>query len=313
MSPGTALITGAGGQDGRLLTRLLRGEGWRVLAAARAGSGPSEADAAVPWPDDEPRTWRQRLDEHRVGVIYHLGGMTFSPDCEADPAAATAALALRTAQVLDAAAAAADPPRVVLASSCEIFGRPERSPQDERTPIVPRTVYGCAKAFAHQLAQWYRERRGLFAANAILYPHESPLRRGPFLSRKVVQATMAASRGSRTPLVLGNLDAKRDWTDAEDIVRGLACIAAHHRADDWILASGRTHRVRDWCAHAYARFGLDWTAHVVTDPALMRTEGIRVVGDAGKARRELGWEPRIGFGAMLDRLLDAETQATASR
>jgi GDPmannose 4,6-dehydratase len=205
----------------------------------------------------------------------------------------------------------ARPVRFVQASSAEIFGDAP-APQSERTPIAPTSPYGAAKAFAHHAVVVYR-RAGLPASNAILYNHESPRRPAQFVTRKITSAVARIAQGSDEVLALGDLEARRDWGFAGDYMRALTLIAAHPEPGDFIVASGTSHRVRDFVAAAFAHVGIeDWAPHVSVDPAFLRPTEVREQrGDASVARTLLGWEPTLSFAELVAAMVDADLKALA--
>jgi GDPmannose 4,6-dehydratase len=303
----TALITGAAGQDGLLLGGLLKSKGYRIIAAVLPGSGQQvEGAEAVEWPAEDQQAMTGVIARFAPDEIYNLAAMSFSPACEADPVAATDILGMSVLRLLEAMRQAAPRARLFQASSSEMFGSPAEDIQDETTPLVPRTVYGMAKVLAHRMCGWYRERHGLFACCGILYAHESPLRGEQFLSRKVARAAARIARGLDRELVLGNVEAERDWTDARDTVQGMWSMLQAKNADDYILASGCRHTVADMCATAFARVGLDWRSHVRSDPALIRKEPRGLCGNPRRAYERLGWKPARSFQDMVWSMVDAE-------
>ncbi len=308
----TALITGAAGQDGRLLCDLLRAKGYRIVGAIAPGSSVAmDGVEMVSWPSQDQDGMARLIEESRPDEIYNLAAMSFSPACEVDPVAATEILSLSVVRLLEAVRRTAPATRVFQASSSEMFGRPVRSPQDEGTPLEPLTVYGMAKAHAHRMCGWYRRRYGMFVCCGILYAHESPLRAEHFLSRKVARAAARIAYGLERELVLGRLDSERDWTDASDVVRGMWSMLQAPSPDDYILASGRLHTVADLCATAFARVGLDWHMKVRSDPSLVRDDPRGICGDATRACERLGWRPERSFQDMVWSMVDAEMAACA--
>jgi GDPmannose 4,6-dehydratase len=211
---------------------------------------------------------------------------------------------LETARRLD------DSIRVLQASSSEIFGQPRESPQSEETPLAPVTPYGAAKAYGHFLVGCYRRQYGLHASSGILYNHESPRRPVDFAPRKIARAAAAISLGLESEVELGTLDARRDWGYAGDYVRALWLALRQPEPDDYVIATGETHSVRELAEIAFGHVGLDWREHVRVDESLARgaTELHDVVGDPTKARERLGWEPSVDFGALVRLLVDADLE-----
>jgi GDPmannose 4,6-dehydratase len=193
---------------------------------------------------------------------------------------------------------------VLQASSAEVFGAAETSPQDESTPYRPRSPYGAAKAFADFLVASYRERRGLHASSAILFNHESPLRPPSFLPSKVAHGVRAIAAGREVELALGNLRARRDWGYAPEYVDAMSRMLQQDEPGDYVIATGEAHSVEELVAAAFAYAGLDWREHVRVDESLVRPEDAQIVGDASKARRVLGWEPTVTFDELVRLLVD---------
>jgi len=309
-----ALITGVGGQDGWYLAHDLHAAGVEVWGTTRSGQLPSDLAFVHPAPPADLRdgsSLERAVAGVRPDAIYHLAAQSSVAASWTDPVATGDISGLGTARLLEAVRRRRPSARVVVAASLEMFGEPERAPQDETTPIRPLSPYGAAKAYAYHLAHVFRRRSGLFVAVAILGNHESPRRSPAFVSAKIVRGAVAIARGEATELRLGNLAARRDWGYAADYVRALPLIVAQPDPEDFVVATGEDHAVHDWCERAFARVGLDWRDHVVVDRALWRPEGpVPLVGDPLKARRLLGWEPTVRFPDLVDLLVDAEWQRT---
>ena len=200
--------------------------------------------------------------------------------------------------------------RVYQASSSEMYGQVAETPQSETTPFLPRSPYGCAKAFAHNLAVNYRESYGLHVSCGILFNHESPRRGETFVTRKIAAAAARISAGRQQRLYLGNLDARRDWGHAADYVRAMWMMLQQDEPDDYVIATGRSHSVEQFCERAFAHVGLDYSDHVEIDPRYYRPAEVDLLqGDASKARRVLGWEPQVTFEDLVDEMVRAELQA----
>ena len=312
-----ALITGIGGQDGSLLAELLLERGYAVAGVVRPGADPYdnlepirgrvellEADLL------DEGSLRAALERFGPVEVYNLAAPSFVPASWARPVV-TAELAAVGATALLEAIRAVDPAiRFYQASSSEIFGEPRESPQTEETPLEPVTPYGVAKAYAHFIVHSYRRRYGLFACSGILYNHESPRRPLDYLPRKVAHGAAAISLGLHDELVLGDLDARRDWGYAGDYVRAMWLMLQRDEPGDYVVASGKDHSVRDLVRCAFERVGLDWQRYVRVDPALQRgkAELHRLVGDATRARERLGWEPEVGFEELVRMLVDADLE-----
>jgi GDPmannose 4,6-dehydratase len=310
-----ALITGITGQDGSYLAELLLGAGYDVagvvrrpvdqdlsrLAAVRDRISLVQGDLLA------PETLRDALEAVRPHELYHLAAPTFVPASWEEPGEVLQAIAVGTAELLSAARRLDPEMRVYVATSSEIFGDAGESPQHERSPMRPRSPYGVAKLGAHGLVGALRERFGTFAVSGITYNHESPRRPAHFLPRKVTRGAAAIALGLEDELVLGDLSAVRDWSHAADIVRGAWLALRADAARDYVLASGVGRTVGDLVEVAFAAAGVDPEGRIRVDPAFVRPpEETPPVGDPSRARRELGWEPRIGFEAMIAEMVDAD-------
>jgi GDPmannose 4,6-dehydratase len=310
-----ALITGISGQDGSYLAELLLEEGYDVagmvrrpvdqdlsrLAAVRDRISLVQGDLLA------PETLRDALEAVRPHELYHLAAPTFVPASWEEPGEVLQAIAVGTGELLSAARRLDPEMRVFVASSSEIFGDAGASPQHERSPMRPRSPYGVAKLAAHGLVGALRERFGTFAVSGITYNHESPRRPAHFLPRKVTRGAAAIALGLEDELVLGDLSAVRDWSHAADIVRGAWLALRADTARDYVLASGVGRTVGELVAVAFAAAGVDPEGRIRVDPAFVRApDPTPPVGDPSRARRELGWEPRIGFEAMIAEMVEAD-------
>jgi GDPmannose 4,6-dehydratase len=306
-----ALVTGVSGQDGSYLAALLVERGYEVVGLGR-GSGASVPDGVSALTGDllAPATLRAAVHDARPDELYHLAAPTFVPDSWEDPTETVAAIATATATLL-AAAREVDPAmRVWVSTSSEVFGDAGESPQTERSPMRPRTPYGAAKLAAHGLVGAMRERWGLFACSGLTYNHESPRRPERFLTRKVTRGAAAINLGLESELVLGDLDAVRDWSHAADVVRAAWLALQAPEPDDYVIASGVGRTVRDFAAAAFAALDLDWEAHVRVDPALVRApDPVALVGDPARARERLGWTPERSFDDLVAEMVAADLAA----
>jgi GDPmannose 4,6-dehydratase len=310
-----ALITGVGGQDGSLLTELLLEAGYEVVGLVRPGAPPYENLTPL----------EQRIELHEADLlnqtslvqalraarpteVYNLAAPSFVPESWGRPVQTAEFAAVGATSLLEAIRLFDPEIRFYQASSSEIFGDPTEVPQTEETPLAPVTPYGVAKAYAHFSARSYRHRYGLYACSGILYNHESPRRPLRFLPRKVANGAAAISLGLEQELVLGDLDARRDWGYAGDYVRAMWLMLQQEEPDDYVVASGEAHSVRELVQCAFARVGLDWQEHVRVDPELQRgkAELHRLVGNPAKARARLGWEPEVDFTNLVHLLVDAD-------
>jgi GDPmannose 4,6-dehydratase len=314
----SALITGITGQDGGYLAERLVGEGVTVHGMVHDGD-PHVADLLSRVPSVVLHTGDLTDEESLARVVtdsapdevYNFAGISsvaFSwerPVLTADVTAMGAARLLE--QVWQHQERTGTAVRFVQASSAEIFGDALVSPQDESTPLAPTSPYGASKAFGHQLVAVYRG-RGLHAVSTILYNHESPRRPPTFVTRKITRAAARIAQGLENELVLGNLDARRDWGWAPDYVDAMVRAARHTSAGDYVVATGEARTVREYVAAAFARAGVsDWEDRVRVDPAFFRPVDAAVqVGDASKARRELGWAPTVTFEELVGRMVDTD-------
>ena len=312
-----ALITGIGGQDGPYLADVLHAAGTEVWGLTSSGRIPLTLPfvrAAPPANVRDQDALERAVAAARPDEVYHLAARSSVVESWDDPAATGDVTGLGTARLLEAVRREAPSARVFVASSSEVFGEPERAPQDEATPIRPVSPYGAAKAYAHHLARIHRRRYGLHVAVGILYNHESPRRPPTFVTRKITRGAVAIARGDQRELRLGNLEARRDWGFAGDYARAMRLVLAHPIPEEFVIATGETHTVREWCQLAFARIGLDYREHVVSDPALWRpAEPVPLVGDSSKARDVLGWAPTVSFEQLVERMVDAEMGKGALR
>ncbi len=320
MSGGRALVTGVTGQDGSYLAERLVAEGWEVHGLVRAGSGPVPTGVRPHVGDlAEPDLFDRLLREVAPDVVHHLAGVSSVAQSWAEPARTADLTAAPVARLLAAVAAVpGGGPRTVLACSAEVFGATTTSPQDERTPVAPASPYGAAKAYALHLGAVYRQ-AGHHVGSAVLYNHESPRRPTSFVTRKTTSTVAAIARGREDVLRVGNLDARRDWGWAPDHVDAMVRMAAAETPDDYVVATGRGHTVRELVAAAFAAAGVGRWEHLVqVDPRFFRpVDGVDLVGDASRARDRLGWAPTVAFEEVVARmvaadlaLLDAGTGAT---
>jgi len=315
------LITGVTGQDGGYLAERLLADGDEVIGTARAPEGALEA-AGLGHLDGrvtllradllEPATIRRAVAEAAPDEIYHLAAPTFVPDSWDDPTEVTAAIATGTAALLAAAGTLASAPRVLVTSSSEIFGDAGVSPQSESAPMRPRSPYGVAKLAAHGLVGALRARHERFLVSAITFNHESPRRPLRFLPRKVSAGVAEIARGRAEHLVLGDLGAVRDWSDARDVVDGFVLALRHERPDDYVFGSGVGRTVGELVDAAFAAAGIarttpDGRDRVEVDPRFVRPpERWPPIADPAKAREQLGWRPRRGFEQMVGEMVAAD-------
>jgi GDPmannose 4,6-dehydratase len=308
----TVLITGVGGQDGTLLAHHGNSRGWATWGVVGPGTSPADQEMLADLPGmtlveadlADLGTCRRLIADIRPDIVFHLAAISSVGQSWTDPLDtaqinAMASLALM-AECLELTNNGGLEVRFVNASSGEIFAGADDVPQSERTALAPLSPYGASKAFAHMMATVFRA-RGLRASNAILYNHESPLRPETFVTRKITAGVAAIAAGKQQTLRLGNLEARRDWGWAADYVDCLIRIALHDKADDFVVATGKSHSVRDFVSVAFGAAGIkDWDSYVTIDTSLVRpADSVELVGDASKARSELDWRPTIAFDQIV--------------
>jgi GDPmannose 4,6-dehydratase len=323
MSARRALIIGIAGQDGSYLAELLLSQGYEVHGAVRQPVSTTFANL-------EPV--RGALELHQADVldelslvdllsasrpheVYNLAAPSFVPMSWRQPVLTAEFAAVGVTAMLEALRRVDPSIRFYQASSSEIFGEPREVPQTEQTPLAPVTPYGVAKAYGHFITRSYRHRYGLHASSGILYNHESPRRPLEFVTRKVCHAAASISLGLQHELELGDLDARRDWGFAGDFVRAMWLLLQQDEPDDYVIATGRAHSVRELVEIAFDRVGLDWHDYVRVDDALKRgrAELHDLVGDAAKARDTLGWAPSVDFEGLVHLLVDADFERLRAR
>ena len=307
-----ALITGITGQDGGYLTELLQQRGYEVVGLMRPGSesAPPAGARTVRGDLGDPESLRAAVLDTTPDELYHLAAPTFVPASWKDPAGTLALVGGATATLLQATREIDGGVRTLVASSGEIFGAADVSPQNERTPMRPRSPYGVAKVAAYGLVDTLRHKHGIHASSAIAYNHESPRRPERFLPRKVSRAAAAIKLGLQDEVSLGDLGAVRDWCHARDVVRGYWLMLQQDEPGDYILAGGTGRTVAELVDAAFACVGLDPAEHVRVDERLVRpSEGMPSVGDTTRARERLGWEPETRFEAMIEEMVQADLAA----
>src|SRR3954453_11961366 len=311
----TALITGITGQDGSYLAEFLLAKGYRVVGVVRRSSTtPYERIAHLV--DRLELASADLLDQTSLtdvvhdtkpDEIYNLAAQSFVQTSWTQPVLTGEFTALGVTRVLEAMKKAAPTARLYQASSSEQFGKVVETPQRESTPFYPRSPYGVAKVYGHWITVNYRESFGLYAVSGILFNHESERRGLEFVTRKVTHATAAIKLGLQDELVLGNLDAQRDWGYAKDYVEAMWLMLQEDEPTDYVIATGEVHSVKDLVDVAFDHVGLDPAQHVQTDPKFMRPAEVEhLVGDASRARERLGWEPRTSFEEMIHLMVDAD-------
>jgi len=321
MTRKTALITGITGQDGSYLAEFLLGLGYRVVGMVRRTSTVNfdrirhiqDAIEIVQGDLLDQSSLMEILREHQPDEVYNLAAQSFVPTSFSQPVLTGEFTALGVTRLLEAIRHVKPDARFYQASSSEMFGKVVEVPQRETTPFHPRSPYGVAKVYGHWITVNYRESYGLFACSGILFNHESPRRGLEFVSHKVTHAAARIKLGLQHELRLGNLDARRDWGYAGDYVRGMWLMLQQDQPDDYVLATGETHSVRELCEVAFGHLGLNWQDYVVVDPKYYRPAEVDLlIGDASKAGRVLGWEPQVSFDQLVRMMVDADLRALES-
>ena len=312
-----ALITGITGQDGSYLAEFLLEKGYAVFGMVRRSSSPNTAriehllDRVILKPADllDQLSLLRLIDEVRPHELYNLAAMSFVPASWDQPMLTGEFNAQGVTRMLDAVRRVDPAIRFYQASSSEMFGKVREVPQTELTPFYPRSPYGVSKVFAHYITVNYRESYNLFAVSGMLFNHESPRRGLEFVTRKVTDGVARIKLGLAEHLAMGNLDAHRDWGFAGDYVRAMWLMLQEDRPDDYVIATGVSHSVRELVEIACGRVGLDWQKHVRVDPELLRPAEVdHLLGDASKARKQLGWVPSVDFTQLIEMMVDADMQ-----
>ncbi|HEY7024450.1 MAG TPA: GDP-mannose 4,6-dehydratase [Candidatus Limnocylindrales bacterium] len=311
----TALVTGITGQDGSYLAELLLEQGYRVVGMTRRSSTETLERIAhivdrveiVQGDLLDQASLVEALRDIKPVEVYNLGAQSFVPTSWNQPVLTGEVTGLGVTRLLEAIRQVNPEIRFYQASSSEMFGKVLETPQTETTPFYPRSPYGVAKVYAHHLTVNYRESYNIFAVSGICFNHESPRRGMEFVTRKVTDAAARISLGMASELRMGNLDANRDWGFAGDYVRAMWLMLQQDTATDYVIASGVTHTVRDLCDIAFKAVGLDYEEHVVTDPAFIRPAEVdRLLGDATRAERDLGWRPEVSFEQLVAMMVESD-------
>jgi len=317
-----ALITGITGQDGSYLAELLLSEGYEVSGMVRRAS--TETFDRIGHFKDQVTLHQadlldqfsivKILDEVQPDEVYNLAAMSFVPTSWSQPVLTGEFTALGVTKVLEAMRMVCPKARFYQASSSEMFGKVLETPQTENTPFYPRSPYGVAKAYGHFITVNYRESYDLFAVSGILFNHESPRRGKEFVTRKITDAVARIKQGSLKELRMGNLDAKRDWGFAGDYVRAMWLMLQQDVADDFVVATGETHSVREFLQIAFGHVGLNFEDYVVIDPEFIRPAEVELLlGDPAKAKAKLNWEPKVSFEKLVTMMVDADIDRQAGK
>ncbi|MDR0994412.1 MAG: GDP-mannose 4,6-dehydratase [Verrucomicrobiota bacterium] len=310
-----ALITGITGQDGSYLAELLLSKGYEVTGMVRRAS--TETFERIAHFKDR-LTLRQAdlldqfslvklLEDVRPDEIYNLAAMSFVPTSWSQPILTGEFTALGVTKLLEAMRMVCPKAKFYQASSSEMFGKVLETPQSETTPFYPRSPYGVAKVYGHFITVNYRESYNLFALSGILFNHESPRRGKEFVTRKITDGVARIKLGKQKELRMGNLDAKRDWGFSGDYVRAMWMMLQQETAEDYVVATGETHSVREFLQIAFSHVGLNYEDYVVIDPEFIRPAEVDLLlGTPAKARRNLGWEPEVSFEQLVTMMVDAD-------
>ena len=319
-----ALISGITGQDGSYLAEFLLAKGYEVHGIIRRAStfNTGRLDPVY----EDPHSGSRRLTLHygdlsdasalarlvakvQPDEVYNLAAQSHVRVSFDSPEYTSDITATGVVRLLEAIRETGVKPRFYQASSSEMYGKVQDVPQRETTPFYPRSPYGCAKVFAYWVTVNYRESYGLHASNGILFNHESPRRGETFVTRKITRALAHIQAGLQSKLYLGNLDAKRDWGYAKEFVEAMWLMLQQPEPDDYVIATGETHSVREFLEVAFAHLGLDWQKYVEIDPRYFRPAEVDLlIGDASKAKRKLGWEPKTKFADLVKLMVDADIE-----
>ncbi len=310
-----ALITGVTGQDGSYLAEFLLDQGYEVVGMVRRSSTVTferishiqDRISLVAGDLLDEASLISVLRDHRPQEVYNLAAQSFVQTSWSQPVLTGETTALGVTRLLDAIRTIDPEIRYYQASSSEMFGKVLEVPQRETTPFYPRSPYGVAKVYGHWITVNYRESYGLHASSGMLFNHESPRRGLEFVTRKVTHGVARIANGLQDTLPLGNLDSQRDWGYAADYVRAMWLMLQQDTPDDFVVATGATHSVRELCQLAFAAAGLDWEKHVIVDERYLRPAEVDLlVGDPSKAERVLGWHREVDFAALVEMMVEAD-------
>ena len=310
-----ALITGITGQDGSYLAELLLQKGYSVYGMVRRSSTENFErishikDRIVLVQADllDQLSLIRVLEEAQPNEVYNFAAQSFVPTSWQQPVLTAEFTALGVTRLLEAIRLVDKKIKFYQASSSEMFGKVKETPQNERTPFYPRSPYAIAKVYGHWITVNYRESYDLFAVSGICFNHESPRRGKEFVTRKVTYGVARIKMGLQEKLLLGNLDVSRDWGFAGDYVEAMWLMLQQEKTEDFVVATGESHSVKELVELAFSHAGLDWKDHVVTDPKLIRPAEVdRLVGNASKARQKLGWRPKVTFSELIKMMVDED-------
>lgn len=322
--PRRALITGITGQDGAYLAQLLLEKGYKVYGGVRRNGhdalgrlnylGIADRVEIRPLEMMEHTNLLRLLDDIQPDEVYNLAAQSFVGVSFEQPIYTSEVTGLGALRLLEAVRYVCPGSKFYQASSSEMFGHVNVSPQRETTPFHPRSPYAVAKAFAHHCAVNYREAYNMHVSCGIMFNHESPLRGTEFVTRKITSALARIVAGRQEKLELGNLDARRDWGFAPEYVRAMWMMLQQDQPDDYVIATGETHSIREFCEVAFYLTGMNWEDYVVSAPSQMRPADVELLcGDASKAKEKLGWEPSVRFAELVGIMVDADLAAESKR
>ena len=322
-----ALITGITGQDGQHLASLLHDKGYEVFGLVKGQNNPRIAGVLEEFPFIEPvsgdladlSSLVKAIEVSHPDEVYNLAAISFVAYSFNNAELTGDISGLGVLRLLDAVRMVGgsenNPIRFYQASTSEMFGEVRETPQTEMTPFHPRSPYGCAKVFAHYITMNYRESYDMFACSGILFNHEGPRRGHEFVTRKITNAVARIKLGLQNEIVLGNLDSKRDWGYAGDYVRAMWLMLQHDTPEDFVIATGETHSIREFLDLAFAEVGIDdWTPYVRQDPKFLRPAEVDLlIGDASKAKEKLGWEPEVSFPQLVKMMVEHDLAVEAAK
>jgi GDPmannose 4,6-dehydratase len=318
----TAIITGITGQDGSYLAELLLTKGYKVVGMARRASTVTYEriehlldDITVIHGDlHDQGSLIALLEEYKPDEVYNLAAQSFVPTSWSQPALTGDVTALGVTRILEAIRYVSPKIRFYQASSSEMFGKVLEVPQSEATPFYPRSPYGVAKVYGHFITVNYRESFNIFAVSGILFNHESPRRGLEFVTRKITDGVARIKLGLAKELRLGNLDSQRDWGFAGDYVDAMWRMLQYERAENFVVGTGETHSVQQFCEIAFGHVNLDYKDHVVVDQRFYRPAEVDLlIADPSKAGKELGWEPKVGFHQLVEMMVDSDMKRLAGK
>ena len=322
MSDKSALITGITGQDGSYLAELLLDKGYKVYGLIRRSSTVNFERISHIQKDVEllsgdlldQKSLTSALEISGACEVYNLGAQSFVPVSWDQPMLTGEITGLGTTRLLEAVRSVNSSARFYQASTSELFGKAQETPQRESTPFYPRSPYGVSKLYAHWITINYRESYNLHACAGILFNHESPRRGLEFVTRKITHGVAQIKLGREKQLFLGNLDARRDWGYAGDFVRAMWLMLQQDEAEDYVIATGVDRTIGDFCRAAFEHVGLDWQEHVVIDPKYFRPAEVNILlGDSTKAKEKLGWVPKVSFEEMVQMMVDRDLEVVAEK